>query len=168
VTRPHSTTRTTADNPAPKPAKPYPAFPLIAHPAGQWVKKIRGKLYSFGVWADPDAALKKYFDQKDALHAGRKPRVESEGLTIRDLGNRFLNAKLASVLTAVDGADQRQQLQDLAQDNHRLRAECDRLQQQLQQAVVLNADRLACFATTAQAEGVSLHVARRLLRPLRA
>jgi hypothetical protein len=69
------------------------------------------------------------------------------------------------VLKAVDGADQRQQLQHLAQDNHRLRAECDRLQQQLQQAVVVDADRLAHFATTAQAEGVSLPVARRLLRP---
>jgi len=70
------------------------------------------------------------------------------------------------VLKAVDGADQRQQFQDLTQDNHRLRTECDRLQQQLQLAVVLDDDRLACFATTAQAEGVSLPVARRLLRPV--
>lgn len=69
------------------------------------------------------------------------------------------------VLQAVDGSDQRQQLDELAQDNDRLRAEGDRLQQQLQQAVVLDADRLACFAATAQAEGVSLPVAQRLLLP---
>jgi len=70
------------------------------------------------------------------------------------------------VLQAVDGSDHRQQLHDLAQDNDCLRAERDRLHRQLQQAVVLDADRLACFAATAQAEGVSLPVARRLLLPL--
>src|SRR5262245_35635724 len=69
------------------------------------------------------------------------------------------------VLQAVDGSDCRQRLQDLADDNDRLRAERDSLQRHLQQAVILDADRLACFAATAQAEGVSLPVARRLLRP---
>jgi hypothetical protein len=69
------------------------------------------------------------------------------------------------VLQAVDGSDHRQQLQNLAEDNDRLRTERDRLYQQLQQAVVLDADQLACFAATAQAEGVSLPVARRLLVP---
>lgn len=69
------------------------------------------------------------------------------------------------VLQAVDGADHRHHLLCLAQDNDRLRAERDRLHQELQQAVVLDADRLACFAATAQAEGVSLPVARRLLLP---
>jgi hypothetical protein len=70
------------------------------------------------------------------------------------------------VLQAVEGADHRRQLQDLGDDNDRLRAECDRLRRQLQQAVVLKEDRLAGFAATAQAEGVSLPVARRLLGPL--
>lgn len=69
------------------------------------------------------------------------------------------------VVQAVDGSDHRQQLQELAEDNDRLRAERDRCHQQLQHAVVLDADRLACFAATAQAEGVSLPVARRLLVP---
>jgi hypothetical protein len=69
------------------------------------------------------------------------------------------------VVQAVDGSDQRHQLQNLAQDNDRLRAERHRLHQQLQQAVVLDTDQLACFAATAQAEGVSLPVARRLLLP---
>lgn len=67
---------------------------------------------------------------------------------------------------AVDGSDHRQQLHELSQDNDRLHAQCDQLQRQLQQAVVLDADQLARFAATAQAEGVSLPVARRLLLPL--
>ena len=63
-----TTTATTAK--PNKPAKPYPEFPLGAHASGQWCKKIRGKIHYFGSWANPDAALKKYLAQKDALHAG--------------------------------------------------------------------------------------------------
>jgi integrase len=75
------------------PAKPYPEFPLTAHPAGYWCKRIRGKVHYFGPLADPDGALNKYLAQKDALHAGRKPRAETEGLTVKDAANLFLNAK---------------------------------------------------------------------------
>jgi hypothetical protein len=70
------------------------------------------------------------------------------------------------VVQAVDGSNYRLQLHHLSQDNDRLRVECDHLYQQLQHAVVLDADQLARFAATAQAEGVSLAVARRLLLPL--
>ncbi|MHB1424279.1 MAG: hypothetical protein ACYC3I_13985, partial [Gemmataceae bacterium] len=70
------------------------------------------------------------------------------------------------VVQAVDGSSHRQQLHHLAQDNDRLRAERDHLQQQLQHAIVLDADQLSRFAATAQAEGVSLPVVRRLLLPL--
>jgi integrase len=91
-----STSPASSDKPA-KPSKPYPEFPLTAHPAGYWCKKIRGKIHYFGPWADPDAALKAYLDQKDALHAGRKPRPDAEGLTVKELCNQFLNAKKALV-----------------------------------------------------------------------
>src|SRR5262249_38990136 len=45
--------------------------------------------------SDPDGALKKYLAEKDALHAGRKPRPELEALTVKDVANAFLNAKKA-------------------------------------------------------------------------
>ncbi len=76
-----------------KPKKPYPDFPLFPHATGRWAKKIRGKLHYFGPWADADAALQKYLDQREDLHAGRKPRIGSDGLTVRDLLNHFLTSK---------------------------------------------------------------------------
>jgi integrase len=82
-----------------KPAKPYPEYPLTAHPAGYWCKKIRGKIYYFGPWSDPDGALKKYLEQKDDLHAGRKPREDTEGLTVKQLANTLLDAKQTLVDT---------------------------------------------------------------------
>jgi integrase len=84
-----------ANGRADKPCKPYREFPLTAHPAGYWCKKIRGKLFYFGPWGDPDSALNKYLEQKDALHAGRKPRPDSEALTVKELANAFLNHKKA-------------------------------------------------------------------------
>jgi len=57
-----------------KNSKPYTDFPLTLHQAtGQWCKKIKGKIYYFG--KDPDAALKKYLDERDDLQAGKKPRA---------------------------------------------------------------------------------------------
>jgi hypothetical protein len=54
MSEPHST----APTPSGKPAKPYPEFPLTAHPAGYCCKKIRGKIHYFGKRDDPDGALK--------------------------------------------------------------------------------------------------------------
>jgi integrase len=79
-----------------KPRKPHPDFPLFPHASGRWAKKVRGKFCYFGKVADdPEgkAALERWLDQKDDLLAGRTPRTKGNGLTIRDLLNRFLTAK---------------------------------------------------------------------------
>jgi integrase len=90
-----------------RPKKPYPDFPLTPHPSGAWQKKIRGKIHYFGRWAkrvsgklvriEGDGwkeALEEYKAVADDLHAGRTPRVKSDALTVADLCNRFLTAKL--------------------------------------------------------------------------
>lgn len=70
------------------------------------------------------------------------------------------------VLRAVAGQDTRQQLQCLQDDNQRLRQRVAQLEAQLAQVVPCASERQAQFASTAQAEGVSLPVARRLLAVL--
>ena len=47
-----------------QPKKPYRYFPLTPHPTGCWCKKIRGKIWYFGSWDDPEGALEKHLDQK--------------------------------------------------------------------------------------------------------
>jgi integrase len=76
-----------------KPAKPYADFPLFPHATKRWAKKIRGKLHYFGPWDDPDGALRRFLEQRDALYAGRTPRTEPDGLILRELLNRFLTSK---------------------------------------------------------------------------
>lgn len=75
-----------------KPRKPHPDYPLWAHPSGQWCKKVNGKFYYFGVWADPQAALEQWLEQKDDILAGREVRPGA-GLTVRELVNQFLTSK---------------------------------------------------------------------------
>ncbi len=98
----------TRKKPGKKPAKPYPTFPLTAHPSGRWCKKIRGKLHYFGRWGTrqngelttvdnlaeaTEAGLNEYLEVKDDLHAGRTPRPKSDGTTIAEICNSFLAAK---------------------------------------------------------------------------
>lgn len=68
-----------------------------------------------------------------------------------------------SVLRDLDPAKQQQQIARLQQQVADLQACLERLQADYRQTVVCTADKLAQFVSTAQAEGVSLPVARRLL-----
>ncbi len=73
-----------------KPKKPHPNFPLTPHATGRWCKKIKGRIYYFGTWSDPDGALDEWLAVKDDLLAGRQPDYNRDGLTVRDLCNHFL------------------------------------------------------------------------------
>jgi integrase len=86
---------------ATKPEKPYKTFPLTAHPNGTWCKKVKGVLYHFGGWSDPDAALAKYRHQGDALQAGREPDPipTTDQLSMQALANEFLDSKELLVMS---------------------------------------------------------------------
>jgi hypothetical protein len=62
-----------------KPAKPRKDFPLFAHGSGQWAKKVKGKLYHFGTWADPVAAELKWDRDRPAILEGRNPDDSHHG-----------------------------------------------------------------------------------------
>ncbi|MGH7139802.1 MAG: hypothetical protein ACREHD_29025, partial [Pirellulales bacterium] len=82
---------------ASKPPKPYPDFPLCAHPNGRWTKKIKGRLVYFTKWSedrDGSQALAQYLEERDDLHAGRRPRGKTGELSLADGLNAFLSAKL--------------------------------------------------------------------------
>jgi hypothetical protein len=74
-----------------KNAKPDPEFPLFLHQTGQWAKKVRGRMYDFGV--DADVALAKWLKDKDYLFAGRAVPRHPDGITVRELVNGFLISK---------------------------------------------------------------------------
>jgi integrase len=77
-----------------KPLKPH-GSPLTPMSNGQWGKRIRGRLFYFGIWEEHDAALERYRRQADDLHAGRTPRVQASAgdVTTEYLCNAFLSAK---------------------------------------------------------------------------
>jgi len=66
-------------------------FPLTLHKTGQYCKKIKGKLYYFGT--DKKTALNRYLEQAAYLHAGKHPRLKSNGntLSIKTLCNLYLD-----------------------------------------------------------------------------
>jgi integrase len=71
-------------------------------PSGRLYKTIRGRRHYFGYavknggW---QAALDKYQEQRDDLHAGRTPHAPGDGTSIKELLNRFLTAKTLQVET---------------------------------------------------------------------
>ncbi len=86
---------------------PIPSSPLLRTRPAPGRKKIRGKIHYFGRWARRENGklvriegdgwkedLEEYKAVADDLHAGRTPRVKTDGLTVADLCNRFLTAKL--------------------------------------------------------------------------
>lgn len=74
-----------------KPDKPHADFPLTPHRNGQWCKKVKRKVYFFGVWEKPDAALKCWLEDKDAILAGReRPSKMRKGKTVEDITTDYL------------------------------------------------------------------------------
>ena len=84
---------TVANSTRRKPSKPYPEFPLFAHNNGQWCRKIRGKLYSFGTWDDHQSALKKHNEEYPFLKEGIAPPEKFDGWRVGDLINEFLGVQ---------------------------------------------------------------------------
>src|SRR5262245_45310111 len=82
------------------------------------------------------------------------------------LSRQALYRDAQAVLHTLDGHDSRQQLQQLRDQVPALRGRVAELQELLADAFLLDDDRFAAFASTAQAEGVSLPVCRRLLAVL--
>src|SRR3989339_1905142 len=80
-------------------------FPLTLHPTGQYCKKIRGKLYYFGV--DKKLALQRYLEEAAELHTGRPPtkQIAENGITVRSLSNLYLAEQNSNVATGQIGAD---------------------------------------------------------------
>lgn len=81
-----------------KPAKPYKDFPLFPHGSGQWAKKIRGKLWYFGVWENTDEALQRFVRERDIILAGGNPRIGSttttpDGHTVAQICNHYLTSQ---------------------------------------------------------------------------
>jgi hypothetical protein len=78
-----------------KPEKPYPDFPLFAHATRRWAKKIKGRLWYFGSWADGwEAALNRFQNEKNDIFAGIDPRIpKADHYSVGKLGNDFLNLK---------------------------------------------------------------------------
>lgn len=82
----------------------------------------------------------------------------------REQSRQSLYREAEQVIDAVDGATAHAQIAELQQQLAQLHSQVQALQERLEQAVEITPDKQEEFATVAQAEGVSLSVARRLLR----
>ena len=94
--------KSTKSHPIRKSLKPYPEFPLTAHPSGRWCKKRRGRQHYFGpINVDGDfevawkAAYQRYEREWPHILDGREPPPDGaeDGLTMAALCNEFLNSK---------------------------------------------------------------------------
>ncbi len=82
----------------------------------------------------------------------------------REQSRQSLYREAEQVAEAVDGAAAKAQIDELRRQLAARQAEVKALETRLRHAVEITADKQHEFATVAQAEGVSLSVARRLLR----
>ena len=82
----------------------------------------------------------------------------------REQSRQALYREAQQVADAVDGAATQARIDELQRQLAEQRAEIQDLQERLRHAVEITPDKQHEFATVAQAEGVSLSVARRLLR----
>jgi hypothetical protein len=82
----------------------------------------------------------------------------------RERSRQSLYREAEQVVESVDGAVAQAQIDDLKRQLDERQAEGDALRERLRHAVEITPDKQHEFATVAQAEGVSLGVARRLLR----
>ena len=82
----------------------------------------------------------------------------------RERSRQSLYREAEQVAEAVDGAVAKAQIEELQRQLAEQRAEVRALQERLKHAVEISPDKQHEFATIARAEGVSLSVARRLLR----
>src|SRR3954467_4112199 len=82
----------------------------------------------------------------------------------REQSRQALYREAEQVANAVDGTALQARIDELQQQLARRQAEIQALQERLEHAVEITPDKQHEFATVAQAEGVSLSVARRLLR----
>ena len=82
----------------------------------------------------------------------------------REQSRQSLYREAEQVANAVDGAAAQAHIEELQQQLAQRQAEVEALQERLKHAVEITPDKQEEFATVAQAEGVRLSVARRLLR----
>ena len=80
-----------------RPRKPHRDYPLFPHATGQWAKKIKGRMFYFGPWADPDKALDRYVAEKDQIILHGRRIEKPTGATGAELCNRFMTTKDAMV-----------------------------------------------------------------------
>jgi hypothetical protein len=100
-----------------------------------------------------------------AVLCGRYGDV-TEAARGRGQSRQSLYREAGQVVDAVGGVAARARIEALEQEVSRLRGQVDGLQQRLGRAVELTPEKQAELAAVAQAEGVSLPVARRLLQVL--
>ncbi len=82
----------------------------------------------------------------------------------REQSRQSLYREAEQVVESVDGAKAQAQIDELKRHLDERQAEVNALRERLKHAVEITPDKQHEFATVAQAEGVSLSVARRLLR----